>query len=161
VATLTVWKFDTAGGAEAASRTLQRLSRDSLVVVHDAAVVEWEKGKKKPKTRQLDDLAGAGALGGAFWGLLFGLIFLVPLLGAAIGAATGALSASLADVGIDDDFIEGVRDQVTPGTSALFAMTSDAVLDQVHDAFGDAHAELIFTNLDDAQERALTEVFGA
>ncbi len=160
MATLTVWKFDTAGGAETASRTLQRLSRESLVVVHDAAVVEWEEGKKKPKTRQLDNLAGAGALGGAFWGLLFGLIFLVPLLGAAIGAATGALSASLADVGIDDEFIEGVRDQVTPGTSALFAMTSDAVLDKVHDAFRDAHPELIFTNLDDEQERALAEVFG-
>jgi uncharacterized membrane protein len=161
MATLTVWKFDTSSGAETASRTLHRLSREGLVVVHDAALVEWEEGKRKPKTRQLDNLAGAGALGGAFWGLLFGLIFLVPLLGAAIGAATGALSASLADVGIDDEFIEDVRDHVTPGTSALFAMTSDAVLDKVHDAFGDAHPELIFTNLDDDQERALAEVFGA
>ena len=44
-------------------------------------------GQKKPKTRQLHNLTGAGALGGAFWGMLFGLIFFVPLLGAAIGAA--------------------------------------------------------------------------
>ena len=161
MATLTVWKFDTPGGADAASKTLQGLSRESLVVIHDAAVVEWEEGKKKPKTRQLNNLAGAGALGGAFWGLLFGLIFLVPLLGAAVGAATGALSASLADVGIDDTFIDGVRDQITPGTSALFVMTSDAVLDKVRDAFGDDHPELILTNLSNEQERALVEVFGA
>ena len=161
MATLTVWKFDTPGGAEAASTTLQGLARESLIVIHDAAVVEWEEGKKKPKTRQLNNLAGAGALGGAFWGMLFGLIFLVPLLGAAVGAATGALSASLADVGIDDTFIDGVRDQVTPGTSALFVMTSDAVLDKVRDAFGDSHPELIFTNLSNEQERALVEVFGA
>ncbi len=161
MATLTVWKFDTPGGAEAASKILQGLSRENLVVIHDAAVVEWEEGKKKPKTRQLNNLAGAGALGGAFWGLLFGLIFLVPLLGAAVGAATGALSASLADVGIDDTFIDGVRDQITPGTSALFVMTSDAVLDKVRDAFGNDHPELILTNLTKEQERALVEVFGA
>ena len=67
----------------------------------------------------------------AFWGLLFGLIFFVPLLGAAIGAATGALAGSLTDVGIDDEFINKVRDQITPGTSALFVMTSDAVVDKV------------------------------
>ncbi|MEU4769737.1 DUF1269 domain-containing protein [Actinosynnema sp. NPDC023794] len=86
-------------------RTLEDLSKRRLVTVHDAATVRWEVGAKKPKTRQLNDLAGAGALGGAFWGLLFGLIFLLPLLGAAIGAAMGALSGSLADAGIDDDFI--------------------------------------------------------
>ena len=98
----------------------------------------------------------AGALGGAFWGLLFGLIFFVPLLGAAIGAATGALAGSLADVGIDDGFINRVRDQVTPGTSALFVLTSDAVMDKVHDAFAEHEpAELIFTNLSNEQEAAL------
>jgi uncharacterized membrane protein len=160
VATLTVWKFDTPSGAENASKTLKDLATKNLIVVHDAAVVEWEEGKKKPKTKQLNNLAAAGALGGAFWGMLFGLIFLVPLLGAAIGAATGALSASLADVGIDDKFIAGVREQVTPGTSALFVMSSDAVIDKVKDAFDDQRPELIFTNLDNEQERALQEVFG-
>ena len=68
-------------------------------------------------------------LGGAFWGLLFGLIFLVPLLGAAVGAATGAFAGTLTDVGIDDGFIKEVRKTVTPGTSALFLMTSDAGID--------------------------------
>ena len=159
-ATLTVWKFDTPNGAENASKTLQDLSRENLIVIHDAAVVEWEDGKKKPKTRQLHNLTGAGALGGAFWGMLFGLIFLVPLLGAAIGAATGALSGSLADVGIDDTFINDVRDKVTPGTSALFVLSSGAVMDKVKDAFGDERPELLFTNLSNEQERALQEAFG-
>ena len=99
-------------------------------------------------------------MGGAFWGLLFGLIFFVPLLGAALGAATGALSGSLGDVGIDDGFINRVRDQVTPGTSALFLMSSDAVIDKVHEAFeGQAPSELLFTNLSEEQENALREVF--
>ena len=77
----------------------------------------------------------------------------------AIGAAAGALSGSMADVGIDDDFIKQVRDQVTPGTSALFVMTSDAVQDKVADAFEGTTAELLHTNLSSDQEAKLREVF--
>ena len=83
MATLTVWKFDTAEGAEERrARPWRSSPRQELITIHDAATVSWEAGKKKPKTRQLRNLTGAGALGGAFWGLLFGLIFFVPLLGA-------------------------------------------------------------------------------
>src|SRR3954449_5140224 len=161
MATLTVWKFDSAGGADGAVVTLERLAKEELIKIHDAATVSWPEGKKKPQTHQLTSTTGAGALGGAFWGMLFGLIFFVPLLGAALGAATGALSGSLNDVGIDDGFINRVRDQVTPGTSALFVMTSDAVIDKVKDAFAEMPAaDLIFSNLSDEQEHALREVFG-
>ena len=160
MATLTVWKFDTPGGAEEASQTLQELARENLVVLHDAATVTWEQGTKKPRTRQLASTTRSGALGGTFWGLLFGMIFFVPLLGAAIGAATGALAGSLNDVGIDDSFINKVRDQVTPGTSALFVLSSDAVVDRVHAAFEDHRpVELLFTNLSAEQEAALRDVF--
>jgi len=159
MATLTVWKFASADGAAATEATIQNLQKQELIKVYDAAVVSWPQGAKKPKTRQLNNLAGAGALGGSFWGLLFGLIFFVPLLGMAIGAAMGALTGSMSDVGIDDGFINAVRDQVTPGTSALFLMSSDAVMDKVKDAFDGQHVELIQTNLDDAQEAKLREVF--
>jgi uncharacterized membrane protein len=159
-ATLTVWKFNSPHGAAQASRTLEELSRQELISIHDAATVSWEPGAKKPKTKQLNSPTGAGALGGSFWGLLFGLIFFVPLLGAAIGAATGAFAGSLTDVGIDDSFINKVRDQITPGTSALFLMSSDAVVDKVKDAFGQHEpSELIFTNLSADQEAALRQVF--
>lgn len=159
-ATLTVWKFDTAGSAAEASETLQQLATEGLINIHDAATVSWEEGTKKPKTRQLTSTAGAGALGGSFWGMLFGLIFFVPLLGAALGAATGALTGSLTDVGIDDTFINRIRDQITPGTSALFLLSTHAVVDKLTDAFaGHGPHELIFTNLNDEQEAALREVF--
>lgn len=157
--TLTVWKFDTASGADEATETLRELATQHLVTIHDAATVSWEEGKKKPRTRQLHNLTGAGAMGGAFWGLLFGMIFFVPLLGAAIGAASGALAGTLKDVGIDDGFINRVRDEVTPGTSALFVMTSDAVMDKVREAFSASRPELIFTNLTNEQENAIREVF--
>ena len=89
MATLTAWKFDSPEGAAKAEQILVGLSKQELITVFDAATVEWLPGKKKPKTRQLNSLTGAGALGGAFWGLLFGILFFVPLLGLAVGAAIG------------------------------------------------------------------------
>lgn len=159
MSTLSVWKFDTAAGADEAVATLEDLSRRKLLTVWDAATVSWPEGRKKPATRQLHNLAGAGALGGAFWGLLFGILFLVPLLGAALGAAFGAASGSLSAAGIGDDFVKQARDQITPGTSALFVLTSDVVLDKVAEAFAGQKPELLFTNLTTEQDVALRAAF--
>lgn len=159
MSTLSVWRFDTDSGAEDAVTTMKELARKKLVTVWDAATVSWPADAKKPKTRQLHDLTGRGALGGAFWGLLFGLLFFVPLLGAALGAAFGALSGSLADMGISDDFVKRARDEITPGTSALFVLTSDVVLDKVIDAFAGQKPELLFTNLSSEQDEALRAAF--
>jgi uncharacterized membrane protein len=161
MATLSAWKFDTPEGAADAEATLIDLQKQDLIQVHDAATVTWPADKKKPKTKQANNLTGAGALDGAFWGMLFGLLFFVPFLGAAVGAAAGALGASLVDVGIDDDFIATVREKVTPGTSALFVLTSDAVPDRVHDAFAGQKPELLATNLSKDEESKLREAFEA
>ena len=85
MASLTVWKFETPDGAEQALAKLVALSKQQLVEVGDAAIVSWPVGAKKPKTKQAQNMTGAGALGGAFWGMLFGLLFFVPFLGLAIG----------------------------------------------------------------------------
>lgn len=159
MATLTVLKFETADGAEKALRVVQDLSKQKLINLHDAAIVTWPEGKKKPKTKQLTDLTGAGALSGAFWGMLFGLIFFVPLFGLAVGAAMGALTGSMADIGISDDFIRSVRSKVTEGTSALFLMTSDAVKDRVAEAAKGMKFELIASNLSKEEEEKLRAAF--
>jgi uncharacterized membrane protein len=161
MATLTAWKFPSPYGAEDALGTLEKLQSEALIQVQDAATVSWEPGRKKPKTREMHSTKRAGALGGGFWGLLFGLIFFVPILGLAIGAATGALFGSLADVGISDSFINTVREKVTPGTSALFLLSSDAVMDRVRNEFRGTQAELISTNLSADQEAKLREAFAS
>lgn len=158
--TLTAWEFQTPTGADAVLLKLEQLEKEALIQIHDSAVVSWPEGNKKPWTRESHSSTGAGALGGSFWGLLFGLIFFVPLLGAAIGAAAGAVVGSLQDVGITDDFIRQVREKVTPGTSALFLLTSDAVYDKVARELEGFEAELISTNLSDEQEQRLREAFG-
>ena len=159
MATISALKFETPGGAEEALQTVQSLARDHLIELHDAAIVTWKQGKKRPKTRQLANLAGAGAVDGAFWGMLFGMIFFMPFVGAAVGAASGALAGSLADVGINDDFIRKVKAQVTEGTSCLFLMTSGATEDKVVEAMKQYKPEIISTNLSQQHEDALRKAF--
>ena len=161
MATLSVLKFPTADGAQQMEGTLLSLQKQHLIEVQDAAIVSWPQGKKQPKTEQLHNMAGAGALQGAFWGMLFGLIFFVPFFGLAIGAAMGALSGKFADYGIDDNFIKQMREKVTEGTSALFLLTSGAVVDKVVEATKGQTFEILSTNLPKDKEDELRAAFGA
>jgi uncharacterized membrane protein len=161
MATVTVLKFAESDGAEKALSEIQALQRDHLIKVHDAAIVSWPAGSTSPKTRQLVDLVRIGAMSGMFWGLLLGVIFLTPLFGMAIGGTLGALGGAFRDYGIDDDFIKRVRTTVTEGTSALFLMTSEAVIDKVAERMKRTKFEVIATNLSAEQEAKLREVFAA
>ena len=159
--TLSVLKFPAADGAQQMESTVLNLQKQHLIEVQDAAIVTWPQGKKQPKTEQLHSMASAGALQGAFWGMLFGLIFFVPFFGLAIGAAMGALSGKFADYGIDDNFIKQTREKVTEGTSALFLLTSGAVVDKVVEATKGQTFEILSTNLPKDKEDELRAAFGA
>jgi uncharacterized membrane protein len=141
---------------------IQDLSKQELITLLDAATVSWPEGQKKPKTQHLGDMTGEGALDGAFWGMLFGLIFFVPFFGMAVGAAVGALAGHFSTYGIDKDFIKTAQERVTEGTSAVFLMTADAVIDRVTDAIKSSGLEfdLFYTNLSNEQEAQLREDFG-
>ena len=159
---LTVWKFNTADGAEKALAKLGELQKQQIIQVLDAAVVSWPQGRKRPKTRQAVDTTAVGALGGVFWGTLFGILFFTPLLGMLVGAAAGAVSGHFTDYGINDSFIKDVQTKVTEGTSALFLMTASVTLDKVEAAFApEEKGELIQSNLSAEQEAKLREDFGS
>ena len=111
MASLTVWKFRTTDGA---AKALDKLR------VRDAAVVSWEPGRSHPAVQGLSR---------GLWELLFGVIFFVPVVGAALASASRALYEVLTDVGISDEFIETVKAEVVPGTSALFVLTPNAMVD--------------------------------
>jgi len=160
MATLVVFKFPTAEGARTMLSTLASLQKQQLIQIEDGAILTWPAGAKKPKTKQLSDMTGAGALGGAFWGMLFGLLFFIPFLGLAIGAAMGALMGHFAHYGIDEDFINQVRAKITPGTSALFLLESGAAVDKVAEAVKGQQFEIIQTNLSKEQEDKLRADFG-
>ena len=159
--TLSVLKFATPDGAKQMETTLLSLQKQQLITIQDAAIVTWPQGKKQPKTEQLHSMASAGALQGAFWGMLFGLLFFIPFFGLAIGAAMGALSGKFADYGIDDNFIKQTREKVTEGTSALFLLTSGAVMDKLAPALKDQSFEILSTNLPKDKEDELRAAFSA
>jgi uncharacterized membrane protein len=159
MASLTVFKFNTPEGASQMLEKVQSLQKLELIKVQDAAIVTWPEGKDKPKTKQLVNMAGMGAMQGAFWGMLFGLIFFVPFFGLAVGAAMGALSGKMADYGISDEFIKTTREKVVPGTSALFLMTEGAVMDKVTAELKGYNFELIASNLTKEQEEQLMSAF--
>ena len=156
--TLAVWRFPESAGARSAVDLLERLRREGVLPFDDAAIVSWPEGRRKPKTEHLQHMAGRGAFGGGFWGLFFGLLFLVPVLGLAVGVTVGAVVGST--FGIDDRFIDTVRDRITPGTSALFVLTTQRVGDPALAAFRAVGAELVSTDLSTAQQDHLLDVFG-
>jgi len=108
---------------------LQRLQKEFLIEMEDAAYVTREKdGKiKLHQTQPVVGLAtGVGASRGTIWGALIGLLFMQPLLGmaagAVLGAATGAITGKMADFGIPDPFMKDLAGKLQPGTSMLFVL---------------------------------------
>src|SRR6266702_6294461 len=158
-ASLVVLKFPTAEGAQMMLGRLESLQKQQLITVNDGAIITWPAGASKPKTKQLSNMTGVGALVGAFWGMLFGLLFFVPFFGLAVGAAVGALMGHFAHYGIDDAFINQVRSKITPGTSALFLLETGAVVDKVAEAVKDQQFEIIQTNLSKENEDKLRADF--
>jgi uncharacterized membrane protein len=142
--TLTAWKFQRAHTADSAARTLRELARESLVVIYDAAIVEWKKGATRPTASQLYPITDVRAPRTTyFWGRLFGLLFFVPPR----DEVNRTLSRALTDQGINDRFIARVQEGVRPGTSALFVVAPPAAVRKIRDAFGQDAPELTFTNL--------------
>lgn len=155
---LVVLAFNNEEGAQGALHELEKLQKQNLVQVDDAATAVRHAGGKV-KVKQAHSLAGAGAFGGAFWGMLFGLLFFVPFLGMAVGAATGALFGKAADFGINDDFIREVSDSVQPGNSALFLLVSQAQEDKVVEKLKPYKGKVIHTSLSKEEEARLKEAF--
>ncbi len=131
---LVVIEFDDEQKAFEMRAALAKMQKEYLIQMKDIVVVtKNEKGKIR--LHQAVNLTAAGAIGGTFWGMLIGMIFFNPLLGAAMGAGAGALAGRLRDIGINDDFMKEVAENLTEGTSALFILlrkvTSDKVLDRL------------------------------
>jgi uncharacterized membrane protein len=162
MATITVWKFDSADGAQKALDLVTKLTQQRLIELLDAAILTWPAGDKNPTTRHLVNMTGVRALDGAFWGMLLGWLFFNPFLGMAVGAAAGAISGHFANYGIGKDFVNNVRSKVTQGTSALFLLTGQVTWDKVAEAAKAAgvSGELIQSNLSNEEEAKLREGYG-
>ncbi|MCC2333393.1 DUF1269 domain-containing protein [Cellulomonas wangsupingiae] len=158
--TFTVWKFDDPERAQDAARILADAEGEGLVHVVDRAVLSWPTGASRPTMHHARNDEWRGTAWGALWGLIVGGLFFLPVLGAAAGAAIGAIARAVAAVGITKEQLETVGREVTPGTSALFAVTEDADLDRLGERFHGLHSTLVSTNLTPAESAQLIETFG-
>ncbi|MFN5697545.1 MAG: DUF1269 domain-containing protein, partial [Cyanobacteriota bacterium] len=75
----------------------------------------------------------------------------------ALGAGLGAVSGSLADLGINDDFLREVGDTLTPGSAALCLLVRESTPDRVVERLRAhaPHARLLRTNLSHTDEDRL------
>ena len=157
---LIVFAFSNEKGAAEMDEVIQRLKKEQLITLDDAAVVVRNLDGKV-KVKQAVNLVGAGTVGGAFWGMLIGLLFWMPWLGLAIGAITGAISGKLSDYGINDDFINEVSQTIEPGGSALFLLISKWTEDKVLERLSKFNPKVVRTSLSKEEEQKLKAAFGA
>jgi uncharacterized membrane protein len=158
LATLVAIGYPDEGTAEQARQTVQSLEADLVIQADQVAAISRDaEGKYHVTTTHGGVSAGGGAAWGGFWGLLFGLIFFVPFAGAAIGAGLGALFGHLGENAIDREFQEQVRNEVTPGTSALFMIIEHATPDKAIAALQQYGGKVIKTSLSDEDTKKLQD----
>jgi len=158
---LTARLFDRADAADDAVRRVLADPDLAEVLPDDAATIRWDDGAPLPSCERCADLSSPDdPLGDGFWELVLGLTLRVPLLGAAVGGVAGARGGSLADVGIDETFMNRLRDALVPGRSALLVVGPRSFWDLVDSGpTGPEWPGLMVTELSDRQLGALREVF--
>jgi uncharacterized membrane protein len=133
MAHLVVLGLDNRDDAERVLQLTGDLAKQQLLQLEDAAYA-YKDDKGKVRIQQTMSVTGTAAAGGALWGTLIGLLFLNPLAGLAVGAATGAIAGKLTDVGINDDIIKQIGQQLQQGKAAVFILARSATVDRVVDA---------------------------
>ena len=136
--------------------TLARLQTEHAIELEDAVVVT-RNDDGKVKLHQTIRTGAAGAAGGALWGGLIGLLFLAPLLGMAVGAASGGMAGAFTDIGVDDDMMKSIGEQLEPGKAAVFALTSSGNIDKVLPEISKFSGQVLQTSLNSEGEQMLRD----
>lgn len=165
---LVVLDFDGVGTADEVLTKLRGLQKAHLIDLEDACiVVRTEAGKVQVK--QAVNLTGMGAARGASIGMmvgwLAGILTLNPLAGMAVGglagAGFGALSGSMADHGINDEFIKNLGKTIPKGSSALFVLIKHSTPDKVLPEIEAFKPRVLKTSLSNEQEQRLRSALSA
>jgi len=122
---LLVVVFDAESKAYEAKKALHELDREDIITVFDQAVVARNKDGSAT-VRQIDGPTPVRTLGGTALGALIGLLG-GPVgvgLGAGLGMAAGA-AMDVSNAQICEDFVEDVREKLTPEKFALVAEISE------------------------------------
>jgi uncharacterized membrane protein len=145
--------------AERVREELIKATKEHLVALEDAVVVE-HRADGKIKLHQAVSPAGAGAAGGALWGGLIGLLFLAPVVGMAVGAASGAVAGKVSDVGVNDNFMKDLGEKLPAGGAALIVLGRSDAPDKVIERVKPYGGQVIQTSLSEEAEQHLRDAIG-
>jgi len=159
MSTLVAIAYPDAATAEQVRAELVQATKEHLIDLEDAVVVE-HRADGKIKLHQAMSTTGAGAASGALWGGLIGLIFLAPLFGMAIGAGAGALGGKVTDVGVNDNFMKELGAKMPAGGAALIALGRSDAPQRVLERLKPYGGEVIQTSLDEEAEERLRAALG-
>jgi uncharacterized membrane protein len=155
---LVVITFDNVDEAGQVLEALEAEERDHDVSLDDAAVVAKDQDGTIRVDNEVDRGVKVGAIGGGLLGLLIGFLFGGPIASLLLGAIAGALGGDLANLGIDQRFINDVSDDLAPGSSALFLMVREADPEVTAAALAPFKGKVNYTYLPAETEAKLREV---
>jgi uncharacterized membrane protein len=145
---------DEAGKVREALRSVQHAGRLSL---DDSAVVVQDAEGKTHVKNEIDRGVGIGAVGGGLLGLLIAGLFF-PVVGLVIGAVTGGIIGKAVEPGVDRKFIDDVRADLEPESSAIFFIVRDADPDVAVAAQRPYKGNVYHTSFSDEDEKELRRV---
>jgi uncharacterized membrane protein len=159
---LVVLGFDSRRAAEEVFELGSTLEHAELLDLADSALV-WRDDNGRVRIQQSLCTtamgAGFGAASGALWGTLIGTMVVNPLAGFVVGglagASIGARSGALTDIGIDDDMIRRMGEQLQPGKAAVFVLVRKVTPDKVIEAVKQYHPTVLQTDLAQDEEADL------
>jgi uncharacterized membrane protein len=142
---LIVVAFDHLDDARKAMKSLRGLESEGRIRFEDTAVIERDPDGTAHVRNEVSGTTETAAVIGAILGGVLSFVF--PLAGIVIGAAAGAAIGASLDTGVDQSFVEDVRDKLQPGRSALFLVTKEADTDALMAALRQFHGDIIQTTL--------------
>jgi len=132
-----------------------------LVGIEDAAVaVKGDDGQVRIRQTLETATKMGGIATGSLWGVLVGFLFGGPLLGALVGAGISWLIGRKIDIGIANDFIQQVSEDLQPGRSALLLLVKDTPIDTLAETLNAQGGRLHHTTLSDEAAAAFTQASG-
>jgi uncharacterized membrane protein len=152
--------YDDVQTAQNVVAVLGELSDERAIVLDDVVIAEHRADgriKLHVKLHERQRHIGRGTARGAVGGGLIGLLFLAPLLGVAIGGTVGGMSGAMSDLGIDEDFMRRLGEDLRPGGAVVFALASNSSRQKVLPRISPYGGRIIHSTLSpdaDAQLRA-------